>query len=94
MVEFLGSAWLQVVLWFFAAGMAFYFYSFMKGSNGAWTLIAFGVLLYGSRIGYKLLPFYEQTQVVRYLIGIVGLIFLFLGLLKYCNTTLKSLGRG
>ena len=50
-----------------------------KGANIAWTFIAFGILMIGIRIGYKLLPFYGQTQVIRYGIGIVGIICLFIG---------------
>lgn len=94
MIEFLGSAWLQLVLWIFAAGMAFFFVRFMEGANFAWYLIAMGILLYGLRIGYKLFPFYEQTQVLRYVIGIFGLIFLFYGLLSLCSATTKKFARG
>ena len=93
MIEFFGDSWTQLILWVFAAGMAFYFDRIMKGGSIGWTFIAVGVLLIGIRIGYKLLPFYEQTQVIRYALGIIGVVFLFIGLLNYCNSTLKSLVR-
>ena len=93
MIDFFGNSWVQMILWVFAASMTFYFDRFMKGANIAWTFIAFGILMIGIRIGYKLLPFYGQTQVVRYGIGIVGIICLFIGLLRYYNSTLKPLMR-
>jgi hypothetical protein len=93
MIEFFGNPWVQMILWVFAASMTFYFDRFMKGANIAWTFIAFGILMIGIRIGYKLLPFYGQTQVIRYGIGIVGVICLFIGLLSYYNSTLKPLMR-
>jgi hypothetical protein len=93
MIDFFGNSWVQMILWVFAASMTFYFDRFMKGANIAWTFIAFGILMIGIRIGYKLLPFYGQTQVVRYGIGIVGIICLFIGLLSYYNSTLKPLMR-
>ena len=93
MIDFFGNSWVQMILWVFAASMTFYFDRFMKGANIAWTFIAFGILMIGIRIGYKLLPFYGQTQVIRYGIGIVGIICLFIGLLSYYNSTLKPLMR-
>ena len=93
MIDFFGNPWVQMILWVFAASITFYFDRFMKGANIAWTFIAFGILLIGIRIGYKLLPFYGQTQVIRYGIGIVGIICLFIGLLSYYNSTLKPLMR-
>ncbi len=93
MIDFFGNPWVQMILWVFAASMTFYFDRFMKGANIAWTFIAFGILMIGIRIGYKLLPFYGQTQVIRYGIGIVGIICLFIGLLSYYNSTLKPLMR-
>ena len=93
MIDFFGNPWVQMILWVFAASMTFYFDRFMKGANIAWTFIAFGILMIGIRIGYKLLPFYGQTQVIRYGIGIVGVICLFIGLLSYYNSTLKPLMR-
>lgn len=93
MLHFFANPWTQMILWGFAAGMTFYFDRFMKGANIAWTFIAFGILLIGIRIGYKLLPFYDQTQVIRYGIGIVGIICLFVGLISYYNSTLKPLMR-
>lgn len=86
MIEIFGSAWMQMSLWVIAAAMAFYFDGYMKTGSIAWTILSIGVLLYGFRIGYKLLPFYEQTQVLRYVIGIIGLVFLFIGLVKYCSS--------
>ena len=93
MIDFFANPWVQMILWVFAASMTFYFDRFMKGANIAWTFIAFGILMIGIRIGYKLLPFYSQTQVIRYGIGIVGIICLFIGLLSYYNSTLKPLMR-
>ena len=93
MIDFFGNPWVQMILWVFAASMTFYFDRFMKGANIAWTFIAFGILMIGIRIGYKLLPFYGETQVIRYGIGIVGIICLFIGLLSYYNSTLKPLMR-
>jgi hypothetical protein len=93
MIDFFGNSWVQMILWVFAASMTFYFDRFMKGANIAWTFIAFGILMIGIRIGYKLLPFYGQTQLIRYGIGIVGVICLFIGLLSYYNSTLKPLMR-
>lgn len=93
MIDFFANPWVQMILWVFAAAMTFYFDRFMKGANIAWTFIAFGILLIGIRIGYKLLPFYGQTQVIRYGIGIVGIICLFIGLISYYNSALKPLMR-
>lgn len=93
MIDFFGNPWVQMILWVFAASMTFYFDRFMKGANIAWTFIAFGILMIGIRIGYKLLPFYGETQVIRYGIGIVGVICLFIGLMSYYNSTLKPLMR-
>lgn len=90
MIEILGSPWMHLILWSFAAGMALYFTMFMKGANVAWTFIAIGVLLIGIRMGYKLAPFYQDTKFLRYIISITGFSCLFIGLLSYCNTTLKS----
>jgi hypothetical protein len=90
MIDFFGNPWVQMILWVFAASMTFYFDRFMKGANIAWTFIAIGVLLIGIRMGYKLVPFYQDTKFIRYVISITGFSCLFIGLLSYCNTTLKS----
>ena len=92
MLDILTSSWLQAGLWVIAACIVLYFERFMKGSTAAWTLISLGVLIYGIRIGYKLFPYYEQTEIARYFIGIIGLVFLFSGILKYSKDTLKMFG--
>ena len=96
MIEALSNAWVQLAMWSFAAGIVFYFNRFIKGAHGAWGIIAVGLLLIGIRIGYKLLPFYQANQVMeatRYVIGIIGIVCLFLGLTKYCTEILAPLYR-
>lgn len=90
MIETLGSPWLHLIFWTFAAAMALSFNVFMKGANIGWTFISIGVLLIGFRLAFKLLPIYEQYQFIRYVISIIGLISLFIGLMIYCHTTVKS----
>ena len=97
MLDFLGSAWTQLFMWTTAGIVIIYFSKMMKGSGNQWTLISWGVLLIGFRIGYKLLPFYkasEFTVALRYIIGIVGLVCLFIGIMRYSYITLRPLKRG
>ncbi|MDH3314858.1 MAG: hypothetical protein OER43_03695 [Gammaproteobacteria bacterium] len=94
MLEFLGNAWTQLFMWTAAAGTIVYFSKLMKGAGNVWTLISWGVLLIGFRIGYKLLPFYkatEFTEALRYIIGIVGIVCLFIGIMRYSYITLTPL---
>ena len=94
MLDFFGNAWTQLFMWSAAAAVIVYFSSLMKGAEKIWTLISWGVLLIGIRIGYKLLPFYKASEFfesLRYIIGIVGIVCLFIGIMRYSYITLRSL---
>lgn len=86
MLELLGSPWIQLFMWFNAGLAIILFSNDMRGGKAIWILISIGIFLIGIRIGYKLLPFYkynEFTEAVRYFIGILGVVILFMGFSKY-----------
>ena len=88
------SAWTHMICWLLSAVVAFFLKKRMEGSGMAWNLIASGIFLYGIRVGYKLLPFYKAstaTETMRYVIGIVALLILFIGILKYYYNKVKPL---
>ena len=94
MLDLLGNGWTQLFMWTAAGVMIIYFSSLMKGAEKIWRLISWGILLIGIRIGYKLLPFYKATEfieAIRYIIGIVGIVFLFMGIIRYSYIMLRPL---
>ena len=93
-LNFFGDPWVQLIAWIPAAIMISLFRNYMKGSGSTWNWLSAGVLVYGIRIGYKLFPFYktnEYTEAGRYVLGIVGLVLIFVGIHKYYFNNVKPL---
>ena len=96
MMDFVGSPWLQSLMWVSAAVFMVYLARLMGGVNLVWGLVATGVLLIGIRVGYKLMPFYKlgpSFEMARYVIGIIGVVILFIGIMRYTNVVLRPLFR-
>ena len=96
MMSLLGEPWLQALMGVGAAVLMLYLAWLMSGVNLVWGLVASGVLLIGIRVGYKLMPFYKlgpSFEMARYVIGIIGMLMLFIGLMRYTNIVLRPLFR-
>ena len=81
-------------MWTVAAVIIVYFSTLMKAAEKMWSLVSWGVLLIGFRIGYKLLPFYKASEFIeatRYIISIVGIVCLLIAIMHYSYFTLRSL---
>ena len=95
---FLGNAWMQLAMWVTAGLVVAVFPIRILEDSKTSILIASGIGLYGVRIGYKLLPFYkmnEYTELLRYAIGLVALVILFVGLKRlvtYVRNDLQEQG--
>ena len=96
-IQFLKNPYVQVVFWIAAAAVALKFITMPEISGGGnyWRKIAIGILLYGVRVSFKILPFYSSdvlwTQVARYVIGIIAAFFLILGFVEYYYRNLRDI---
>ena len=93
-VEILGTPAIQAIAWIACVLFAIYFALFVrKMSFGddtgtkAWAMIAVGLFLIGLRVVFKIIsPDFSDSyelQVTRYLLGIIGIIVLYLGFADY-----------
>jgi hypothetical protein len=87
--EIIAHPYTQAVFWFFCIAFAVYFaFAVKKMSFGkdtgtrAWTIIAIALFILGFRVSMKILPEYNTSyalQVIRFSIGLIGIILLFFG---------------
>lgn len=100
---FLSNMYLQTFLWTLCVVFAIYFaISVKKMSFGedvgsiAWMWIAFGLFMFGIRIAFKIvLPSYGSSyslQIIRYGIGMIGIIAIYIGFLKYQSALRRLFG--
>lgn len=89
-VEFLINPWVQMLCWVAAAAMVF---RLLKDAAPYWYLLSTGIFLYGLRVAFKLMPFYNETvlwpQVIRYTLGLIGGFFIMISIIDYYYSELK-----
>lgn len=92
LVDLLNNPWVQMICWVAAAAMVL---RLMKGAGMCWNLLAAGILLYGFRVVFKLMPFYDKAiawpQIMRYMIGIIGGLVLLIAIIDYYHSKLKPI---
>lgn len=88
-IEFLVNPAVQMIMWIIAGIVILYFRQYMSGVI-AWNFIAVGIILYGVRIGIKLVPSLSNS-IFRYSLGLIGLVILFSGVIMYYYNNVKPL---
>jgi len=97
LIEFLNQPWVQALFWAMAALAAVRFITLpeIAGGGSYWRTIGIGILLYGLRVSFKLMPFYSKevvwSQVMRYSIGILAGFFILFGFVEYYYTNLRTI---
>ena len=103
LIEFLANPYTQAVVWMLCICFSIYLAIHVKklsfgGDTGtrAWSYISVALFLIGLRVSFKVIfPNYLTSytlQMLRFIIGIIGILILYIGIKSYQSTLKKIIG--